>query len=434
MTEVDPSEIEALRTPKNVSRRGTGWYRYYAGFSGEFVNDVCQLFRLKTGQRVLDPWMGSGTTLSVAARLGCFVDGLDLNPVMSIVAKGRLLADDTRTSIDPLLGEIVKHWRSSDVLQDEMLTDWFTYDTSLLIRGLAQQIDKTLVLEEPDLYLKAQSMSSLAALFYVALFETVTSFLRAYGSRNPTWVKAEPDGRGVVALTRLEIENKYRETVKGKLAYLDKSGPVALFIRDMSRPAIGDSRLLPFETSSSDVVITSPPYLTRLDYVIGHRPELAVLGFSSVDVRALRRRMIGTPTINKGRIGNARLSPACDRLLRTLSNHDSYASTSYYEPIFRQYFEGMATSLDEIGRVCKPGSKVALVVQDSWFKDVHVDLAQTLTSIVIDRGWRYIGQKDFRNARSMAQLNSKAYPLARSTKPVESVLVLETSGDSSRAQ
>ena len=44
---------------------------------------------------------------------------------------------------------------------------------------------------------------------------------------------------------------------------------------------------------------TLPPYCTRIDYIIASRPELAVLGYREDDLHALRREMVGTPTIRR---------------------------------------------------------------------------------------------------------------------------------------
>lgn len=424
------TELESLRTPKLDSQRNARWYRYYAGFSTQFVSDVCDLFNLDHGQCVLDPWMGSGTTLSVAARRGYCVNGLDLNPVMSVIAKGRLVAEDTRNSIEPLLKELTRHWRASQANETDMLTNWFTVETAAWLRGLAHRIDSTLIVDHPDPVQKVERMSSLAAIFYVALFEAVTFSLKGYSSRNPTWIKRGAPGQGEVALSKDEIRCLFEDRLAKKLRYLDTIGPVAAAVRDRSGVLVADSRSQPLEDSSCDAVITSPPYLTRLDYVVGHLPELAVLGLSDQAIRQVRQRMIGTPTIQRNSSDSPHFPDEVERILQTVGSHESYAAKSYYEPVYRQYFEGMAISLNEISRVCKPRSKMALVVQDSWFKDVHINLAFALWSMARAHGWAFLGQKDFQNTRSMAQVNSKAHLLARTTRPVESILILETAKSS----
>lgn len=39
------------------------------------------------GIRILDPFMGGGTTVIEASRLGCHVTGIDLNPVAWFIVK-----------------------------------------------------------------------------------------------------------------------------------------------------------------------------------------------------------------------------------------------------------------------------------------------------------------------------------------------------------
>ena len=47
----------------------------------------------------------------------------------------------------------------------------------------------------------------------------------------------------------------------------------------------------------ADLILGSPPYCTRIDYVISTLPELAVLGYCNEDLAVLRASMLGTPTM-----------------------------------------------------------------------------------------------------------------------------------------
>ncbi|WP_410712175.1 DNA methyltransferase [Bradyrhizobium sp. BEA-2-5] len=49
-----------------------------------------------SGQVVLDPWNGSGTTTSVANGAGLTAVGIDINPAMAVVAKARLSPTTTK--------------------------------------------------------------------------------------------------------------------------------------------------------------------------------------------------------------------------------------------------------------------------------------------------------------------------------------------------
>jgi hypothetical protein len=76
--------------------------------------------------------------------------------------------------------------------------------------------------------------------------------------------------------------------------------------------------------------------------------------------------------------------------------------------------------------VVKPGAPVVIVVQDSRYKDIHLDLAAALTDIGTSLGWRLSGRKDFRAIRSIAHLNPKTSEANRAIKPTESVLLYNT--------
>lgn len=413
--------LDLIRSPK-LNPVGPRWYRYYAGFDPRFVSDVCDVLQLKPGDSTLDPWMGSGTALGVAATRGVEVAGIDLNPAMVVVAKGRLLANDTLKSLDPLGADIVRGFSSYDYpLGIEPLRHWFDAESSRYVRGLALQIRKTLVSNE-GWPCNVDEMSSLACFYFVALFEAVTQAVKSYGSRNPTWIKTASAYEGTVELSKSQLSESFVTAVKRLSTYLRSSHTISTEIHNAAVLSTGDSRRVPFGTSKFDSIITSPPYLTRLDYVRGHAPELAVLGYDGDDLRALRDSMIGTPTRRDDSSDEVDLGSTAQQLLSRIRDHGTYAAKSYYEPNFRQYFVGMAKSFDEIQRVAKPSANVVLVVQDSRFKDIHIDLAAALIEMGASRGWKASGRKDFTNVRSMAQLNKNAHPITRATKPVESAV------------
>ncbi len=414
--------MDLVRSPK-LNPVGPRWYRYYAGFAPEFVSDICDVFSVEDGSHALDPWMGSGTTLSVAATRGATVAGVDLNPAMLAVAKGRLLAMDTLSSLDPLGVDISRAWEAERAsLEKEPLRHWFDDETAQLLRGLSSRILRVLADEDDVLPYRVENVSSLTCFYLVALFDTVTTAVRSYGSRNPTWIKRSEDYDGTVALSIAQIRDSFIASVKRLSAYLRNSRSISTEVHDNAVISRADSRSLPFSNATFDAIITSPPYLTRLDYVMGHAPELAVLGYDGTDIRNLRDSMIGTPTRKNDEASALKLGSVTDELLASVRDHDSYAARSYYEPNFRQYFVGMAASFAEIQRVSKPGASVVLVVQDSRFKDIHIDLAGALTDMGRAMGWEPGPRKDFVNVRSMAQLNKKAHYVARTTKPTESVI------------
>jgi len=413
--------LDLVRSPK-LNPIGPRWYRYYAGFDPGFVGDVCDALDIDAGSAVLDPWMGSGTTLGVAATRGVEVAGIDLNPAMVVVAKGRLLANDTLSSLEPLGADILRGVQEADFPHGiEPLRHWLDEQSARRVRGLVVRT-QTVLSGEGEWPVNVGATSSLHCFYLVALFEAVTQSVRSYSSRNPTWIKRATSYDGVVEISNDQLHAAFTTAVKRLSVYLRSARMITTEVHDAARLSVGDSRELPFQNDAFDSVITSPPYLTRLDYVMGHAPELAILGYDGPLLRELRDSMIGTPTRKDVASEGLALGEFADDLLDKVAGHGTYAARSYYEPNFRQYFVGMAQSFEEIQRVTKPGGNVLLVVQDSRFKDIHIDLAGALTEMGTVRGWIPGPRKDYRNVRSMAQLNKNAHPIARTTKPTESAI------------
>ena len=81
------------------------------------------------------------------------------------------------------------------------------------------------------------------------------------------------------------------------------------------------------------------------------RPELAVLGAGQDDIKLLRNRMVGTPTMT-GEHGTAEeWSPTATEFLTGVAGHTSNGSGAYYTNYFRQCH---ARYIEPGCRVCIP--------------------------------------------------------------------------------
>ena len=81
----------------------------------------------------------------------------------------------------------------------------------------------------------------------------------------------------------------------------------------------------------------------------------------------------------------------------------------------------MEKSIKEINRVLKADGDAILVVQDSYYKDLHNDLPLFIAEMATNIGLKLEERVDFK-ARSLSNINSKSLNY-RSIKPIyESVL------------
>jgi DNA modification methylase len=415
----------------------SGWYRYYPGFSEGFVRSALESAGLGNGERVLDPWNGSGTTTAIASALGLNVHGYDLNPVMVVVAKARCLDVAEYSSLHPLAAELLRRAKKPfHTVEDDPLSAWFRPKSIASIRGIEAAIQRLLVDNHRYGSLKdrgVDDISDLAAFFYVGMFRTLRELLHPFATSNPTWIKRPGSARLLLRPAPSTIYQVFKHHL-GKM--LPKSATkMKRQVRSERLIRVASSEKLPLQDNAINQIVASPPYCTRIDYAVSTSPELALLGYDfETDFETLRRELIGTPTVprTQPRISK-NVGASCLRFLDALSKHASKASSTYYYKNHVQYFRSIANSISEISRVLKPGGKCVLVVQDSYYKDLHNDLPSIFTEMAELRGLRLRERNDFPLSRTMAGVNPGTTEYRRTFSALESVLIFEGTGAGNKA-
>jgi tRNA G10 N-methylase Trm11 len=183
---------------------------------------------------------------------------------------------------------------------------------------------------------------------------------------------------------------------------------------------------LPLADESVDTILASPPYLTRIDYAAAYARELAIMGFDIARDRTLRETLMGTTLIRSSdhNHNGSSYGPLALSLVRQVGEHESKASAGYYLKQVRQYLDDLAASLREISRVAKMGAMMTLVVQDSYYKDIHIPLAQICIEQAEKQGWNLNSLAPKEVSRILTHMNTAArkYPKGRVN---ESVVVLK---------
>jgi hypothetical protein len=425
--------MERIENPKvrGGDSFSSTWYKFYPGFSESFARSALSSARLGEGDWVLDPWNGGGTTTSTAASMGLSACGYDLNPVMIVVAKARCLDPAEYSSLKPLAVDIGRKAKKPfEALPDDPLLTWLVPSSVAALRGIEAAIQTLLVDDTEYRSVKARgtdTVSDLAAFFYVVLFRVVRHVFHPFRTSNPTWLK-QPDSYSA----RLRPSGDHlREVFSAEAARIL---PRTVAIRERPRAErilkVASSEKLPLQTGSVDFVLASPPYCTRIDYAMATSAELSLLGFGpSSGFKELRRGLIGSVTVPKAvPIVSETWGQACLGFLRDLHGHDSKASATYYYKNHLQYFSSLSASVTEIGRVLRPDGGCVLVVQDSYYKDLHNDLPVILTEMAAAGGLGLKERNDFPLSRTMAGVNPGTKDYRTSFNATESVLTFRKAG------
>src|ERR1035438_4142064 len=121
---------------------------------------------------------------------------------------------------------------------------------------------------------------------------------------------------------------------------------------------------------------------------------------------------MGTTLIRQGAAAKLSYGRLASDLIAAVSRHPSKASSGYYLKQARQYLGDLVTSLEELTRVAKPTATMYLVVQDSYYKDVPINLANICIDEAVVLGWTATEVRPFEVNRILTKLNTsaQAYP------------------------
>jgi len=428
-------------SPKLNSEKTEGrvnWYPYYAGFSRNFVAssvDFLEENRTTSGAlNIFDPWAGSGTSLCVAAEKGHNAWGLDLNPAMVVVAKARCLSKREKSSLEPIAKEIISlakiavNISSRLSIENDPLGEWFTRLASIHIRALANSIDKLLVdgqiLDNFSISQRVSHFSDLASFYYVALFRAAKRFTSSFQGTNPTWLK-QPKDANRINLNLGEVFIQFSKEVEDMIQLLETAPSDLSDLPGAVNVCVGNSTSPPAFTSQFDAIIGSPPYCTRIDYVMATAIELSTLGIGKDLRKKLRMTMMGTPLTSSQPPPDAKWGSTCLRFLEQVRKHSSKAASTYYTNFHISYFSRLYASISALSSQIRKDGYFIIVVQDSTFKGIRNDLASIVTEMAESRDFSSAKESHFVQSRSMGRINPKSKVWTSATSlPIESVIAL----------
>ncbi len=398
-----------IPSPKRLARHSGGWhgfFPYYAGFPEDFASSVIASAGLAKTASVLDPWNGSGTTSFAASRLGLRSVGVDLNPVMAIVAKARALAPSEADTIEPLGHEILQRAEreNAPIERNDPLSNWYGPSTAQCLRAIERSARVILLGRSTitDSDVRLENISSIASAYYIALFALCRQLIGKFRSSNPTWLRIPRVGERRVGVPKADIYQAYRAILRDMAQSLalgisrtDDVAPSNIMVADSSTEKI---------PGKFDLVLTSPPYCTRIDYTAATRIELAVIApLVRQSVGDLSRQMMGSTRVPL-------LMPevqdtwgsTCLQFLEQVRKHRSKASSGYYTRTHLDYFAKLSKSMANIASAMKDGGISIIVAQDSYYKDISNPLPSIIVEMAEMSSLRLVRREDFSTGRTIA--------------------------------
>ena len=240
-----------------AKRLRTNHFPWTGQFSPQFAEAVLSAYGPASGV-VVDPFVGSGTSLVEAARLGLAANGADLNPAALALARVYELVNLERQDRALVLDEM-----------DGALAEGIGPPHGPLFSAASEEsahradIEATLV----EIWREArhEPMEILAAALVV---------LCDFHQRHLDADKVHATWRRLARIVRTLPESP---------------SPIKV--------SHADARDLPMETDSADVVFTSPPYINVFNYHQKYRRSVEALNW---DILAIARSEIGSNRQNRG--------------------------------------------------------------------------------------------------------------------------------------
>lgn len=232
----------------------------------------------KTGL-VLDPFMGSATTLVEAQRLGRRSIGVDINPISAIIARSKLISDNSggvQYYIDRMIDRLSSRWDSlerAEIPASVQHEKWYATSTLDELRRLW-----SLIGFDTSQYADI-GRSAFSSVLLSACKET-----RHWGyiCDNST---PKTDRVGDAKSTFIKSLNLYKSAYKSRQNWSSTDLTTAEVHLGDSRKVLGG-----FEDCSVDLIVTSPPYFGVADYAKSQRLSME---WFNLDIEPVRKSEIG---------------------------------------------------------------------------------------------------------------------------------------------
>jgi DNA modification methylase len=324
---------------------------------------------------VLDPMVGSGTTLRFAADHGHHGIGFDVDPLAVLMTRvwttpldatrlRRRGADALAAAVSHESQAVVSHPRRTET--DDFVEFWFAPEQREAIEHLAAVLRP---MRGP-----IGDALRLALSRIIVTKDRGASLARDVSHSRPHKVAEDSD---------YDVGRGFLRSIEQLATRLERNPPPGgVDVR------IGDARELPVEGESIDAVITSPPYLNAIDYLRGHRMALVWLGFELDHLREVRGTSIGT---ERG-IGDADDWALAERLAARMGKLEELP-TKQVRMVLR-YVLDMLAVMRETARVLRDDGVATLVVGNSSIRGVFLSNDAAITACAHHAGLRRTSRRE----------------------------------------
>lgn len=325
------------------------WFYFKEGFSRELVLELLRMFNIQRNQIILDPFCGVGTTLLACQEFGVKSIGFDVHPVSVFTSRVKTELYD--------ISEL-KKW-------EKEIFSW--------------KFEKPDTSSQPPLIKKAFKKETLedAIFFRNRLLFIPSEKIRNFfllGLMNATMKASYVYKDGAVIKIRKKpvppLRKFFHRIIRKMIKDLER-----VERKEEAWVEFGDARRLKIENNSIHAVITSPPYLNKIEYSKVYEIEQKLFLDFFQEKPPLRSYLGQNPE---------KLTQDFLELSKVFSLQELSALPLEAKP----YLMDMLQVLQELYRVCKPEANLGIVIGNACFPNKVVDVDILISKIAESLGFR----------------------------------------------
>ncbi|MDR1973875.1 MAG: site-specific DNA-methyltransferase [Bacteroidales bacterium] len=388
---IDYSWSFSDKTVKDTSYITHGYYTYPAKFIPQLAERLIKE-NSNEGDIVVDPFMGSGTTIVEAIVNNRIGIGTDINEIANLLAKVKTTPIDNlilASEFDRIQEDLIKRLNGQfeqalkralqKIPNNERIDYWFLPEQK---NKLAIILDRLLEVENTDiqnffLVTFAQTLKSTSIWLQKSVKPTRDLHKKIYDpvelflTQSKKMIKKHCEFDGI-------LKSEIKENI-------DKFRNVQCL----------DSRNLPCENGKASLIVTSPPYVTSYEYADLHQLPSLWLGFMK-ELPEFRKKFIGSSYKNRENV----------ELKSKLANETVKNLKNKKQNEVKNYFADMLETFEEIKRVLKRGGRACVVIGNTEFQGVKIENAE-----VFQEQFHNIGFKTY--SVTKREIPSKMLPSTR---------------------
>ena len=336
-----------------------GYYTYPAKFIPQLVSKLIRE-NSKENDIIIDPFMGSGTSIIEAIVNNRIGIGVDINEMAVLLTRVKSTPVEYRKlchTYSELIGVLCSKFTDKDFRNPTRDIENQAYFHKRINYWFKPHIrDKLAVILHHVLKIEHSNIRDFFLIAFAQILKSCAIWLQKS-------IKPVRDFK------KKEIDPLYR--FKSQIQKMMKSHNE--FNKILSRKVIdnielfrkienSDARNLPCEDEIASLITTSPPYVTSYEYADLHQLPLLWFGFLK-ELSTFRKKFIGSSFRKRDRF-NLRSRTAID-IISQLGNDKKGKE-------LENYFSDMLECFIEMRRVLKTGGRAAIVIGNTQFKGIKI--------------------------------------------------------------